>query len=370
MAPVVTEMIAQHQLDMLKKYLEYHVWVNRAKEKGRFFRILTETNHANLTKLRKELKKRGFIEQKPLPSESFLFTMPNSILLEEAHDGNEYEQALVAKMIGRRIPDFVFLPRAIEYKMYNRIPFLSKISFKPPSFICKNGLISYAETIKHQMSKEKLARYYFFPRSYNVSLPEGLEQFRDDFRLTACLSLVMFLHHQLQQPTTDINDWFTNEQQQKQQHQMAASANTSTTPPPATDTVQINGLDYAIHVISMHIKYADGNLSKDDLARYNLNETQWNEVLHTHAGIIKDKRKIRCTNINIPNQREYVLSQMKAVVAKIPKYWPNLMHDGYLNTWLLKPAYTGQGYGIILDNNEARLLNYIKNHNNNFICQK
>lgn len=364
MAPTAADCLretTEHQLHMLKKYLEYHCWVKRAKERGRFFRIMCTTNHHNLTKLRKELKKRGFIEQKPLPSESVFFSMPNSILLEEAHDGNDYEQALVAKMIGRRIPDYVFLSRAVEYKLYNSIPCLSKLSFKPPSFICKNGLIIYVDTIRQT---SKVARKLFFPRAYNVSQPEGLQQFRDDFRLTACLSLVMFLHNQLQQPGANINDWFTNEQEQQQQ---MATGNASATA--VTDTVEINGLDYAIHVISMHIKYADGNLSKDDLARYNLSEAHWNLVLGTYRGVVRDKRRIYWAK-DAKQRRDYIVSKMVMAAAEIPDYWPHYKHDGFQNMWLLKPAYCGQGFGIILENDEGRLLDLIKNNNNNFICQK
>lgn len=343
----------ERHIEMLRKYVEYHCWVTTAKEKGRFFHFESIAKCANFNKLRRELKKRGFVELNRIPNESYLLEIPNSILLEEAKDGNEYEQALMAKMIGRRKPDLVFLSRAIEYRNFHSTPFLSKISFhQPPSFICKNGMLRYVEVIK----QKKLNKGVYFPRAYDVSSPEGVNQFLEDYRLTAALSLVLYLYRRLR----FIEIYFTDEQCRQDGCKNGDSAD--------GDTVRINGLDYAIHVIFMHIKYADGNLSRDELARYNLNQAQWREVLDTHAGIVKHGRRISYAN-NVA-MKEYVVAKIKILGPDIPLYWPNIYHDGIHNMWLLKPAYTGQGWGIILESDERRLLDLMKNKANHYICQK
>lgn len=400
-----------HHLAMLKKYVEYFCWVSQAKEKNRFFHIVSTVKCANFAKLRRELKKRGFVELNTIPSESVFLSMPNSILLEEAKNGNEYEQALVAKMIGRRKPDLVFLNKAIDYRYFHNAPFLSKIAFStPPGFISKNGMLHYVETIK----KRRLNKGVYFPRAYDVGTADGVQQFLDDFRLNAALSLIQFLYNRRRY----INMYFTNEpvqtascrhrhrnrttqheqsQQQQQHHNQKSDGNGNKdnadsdakgkncegsssssggctsctgngTADGGGDTVRINGLDYAILVISMHIKYADGNLSRDELARYNLNQAQWREVVDTHAAVIKHGKRI--SYANCVARKEYVVAKIQILGEDIPVYWPNIYHDGLHNLWLLKPSYTGQGWGIILESDERRLLELMKNKTNHYICQK
>lgn len=302
MAPTVTS--AEHHMDMLQKYITYHCWVTEAKQKGRFFRI---TASGNFTKLRKELKKRGFIEQKPLPSESVFFTMPNSILLEEAAQGNDYEQALVARMVGRRLPDFIWATRIPSAKIVNRTALLNKICIKGENFTIKNGMIKY---IEHINNTEANASVINFPRSYYLSNKDTINRFKEDFRLTAAIGLVQFLHAQ-----PNINDWFTPDGD-------ADDENNKNT------TVKIYGLDYAIHVIFIHIKYADGSLTKDHYTKCRkLTEAQWKVVLEAHVAIVKHKKKIyACNEI----RDDYVL-RIKMVGPDIPLYLWNRNHDGLHN---------------------------------------
>lgn len=414
-----------HHVELLRRYVEYHCWVLDAKKKGRFFHIVSQTNCANFKKLRRELKKRGFVEQKPIPSESIFMQMPNTILLEEAKEGNEYEQALIAKMIGRRKPDLVFLNKAIEYRYFHSTPFLSKIAFsKPPSFICKNGMLDYVETIT---KNKRLNKGVYFPRAYDVSTTDGTKQFLDDYRLTAALSLILFLHRRLQcinmhftsdwpggsnQPPAHRHNHHSHHHRRRKPHHHDSQPHEEPTQQPDqsngkncegvdgsgsgddasisvcygsccetafstqaaaaarsdSDTVRINGVDYAISVISMHIKYADGNLSEDELAKYNLSQTQWREVVDTHVAVVKNGKRI--SYANNPTLKEYVIEKIRVLGEDIPLYWPNIHHDGMHNMWLLKPSYTGQGWGIILESDEKRLLELMQNKSNHYICQK
>lgn len=309
MAPTATA--TEHHIDMLKKYIEYHCWITKAKERGRFFRI---TATGNFSKLKKELKKRGFIEQIYLPSESVFFTMPNSILLEEAQKGNEYERALVARIIGKRPPDFIWVARAPSYMMLGQISLLNKIYIKGLNFGVKNDVLKYIQQIRDTDKKQSILKY---PRSYNLCDRTGINAFRKDFRMTAAIGLVKFLYDQKK----TINDWFTDDN----------SA--------GIETVKIYGLDCAIHVILMHIKYADGNLSNDDLARcVNFTDAQWDELLDAHFQVIKYKRKIYASH---EVRDDYVL-RIKMIAPDIPQYFKNQKHDGIQNIWMMKPCYSCQ----------------------------
>lgn len=309
MAP--TNTATEHHIDMLKKYIEYHCWITKAKERGRFFRI---TATGNFSKLKKELTKRGFIEQVYLPSESVYFTMPNSILLEEAQRGNEYERALVAKIIGKRPPDFIWVARAPSYLVLGKISLLNKIYIKGSNFGVKNDMLKYIQQIRETDKKQTILKY---PRSYNLCDRTTNSAFCKDFRMTAAIGLVTFLYDQKK----TINDWFTNDNS------------------PGIETAKIYGLDCAIHVILMHIKYADGNLSKDDLARCcNFTEKQWDEMLDAHYHVVKYKRKIYASH---ELRDDYVL-RIKMIAPDIPQYFKKQKHDGIHNIWMMKPCYSCQ----------------------------
>lgn len=307
MAPTTTA--SEHHIDMLKKYIEYHCWITKAKEKGRFYRIAAT---GNFSKLKKELKKRGFIEQIYLPSESVYYTMPNSILLEEAQAGNEYERALVAKIIGKRPPDFIWVARAPSYLMLSKISLLNKIYIKGSNFGVKNDMLKYIQQIRETDKKQAVLKY---PRSYNLSDKTSIGAFSKDFRMGAAIGLVTFLYDQKK----TIKEWFTQDT--------------------IEDNVKIYGLDCAIHVILMHIKYADGNLSKDDLARCcNFTEKQWDELLDAHSQVVKYKKKIYASN---ELRDDYVL-RIKMVAPDIPQYFKKQKHDGIHNIWMMKPCYSCQ----------------------------
>lgn len=314
MAP--TTSATEHHIDMLKKYIDYHCWITKAKEKGRFFRIAAT---GNFSKLKKELKKRGFIEQVYLPSESVYFTMPNSILLEEAKRGNEYERALVAKIIGKRPPDFIWVARAPSYLMLGKISLLNKIYVKGSNFGVKNDMLKYIQQIRETDKRENLLKY---PRSYNLCEHGSQKAFQWDFRMTAAVGLVKFLYQQKKM----INEWFTSTKDKDE------------------ETAKIYGLDCAIHIILMHIRYADGNLSKDDLARCcNFTEQQWNEMLDAHSLVVKHKRKIYASN----ELRDDYVCRIKMVAPDIPQYFKKQKHDGIHNIWMMKPCYSCQvGYDI------------------------
>uniref|UniRef100_A0A336L726 CSON005252 protein n=1 Tax=Culicoides sonorensis TaxID=179676 RepID=A0A336L726_CULSO len=338
MAPTAASSSTEHHIDMLRKYIEYHCWITKAKQKGRFFRI---SAGGNFSKLRSELKKRGFIEQIYLPSESVFYTMPNSILLEEAQRGNEYERALVAKIIGKRPPDFVWVTRSPCYKPLSNISLLNKIYITGWNFGVKNDVLKYIKKIRETDKKQSILKY---PRSYNLSEPDTLNAFVADFRMTAAIGLVTFLYDQKE----NMNDWFTHDINN-------------------TETIKIFGLDCAIHIILMHIKYADGHLNKDDLARCcHFSEKQWNELLDVHMHVIKYKKKIYASN---ELRDDYVL-RINMIAPDIPKYFKKRKHDGIHNIWMMKPCYSCQGSGIILTDNEKHILNWVNTHKGRYVIQK
>ncbi|XP_063709769.1 tubulin glycylase 3B-like isoform X2 [Culicoides brevitarsis] len=337
MAP--TNSASDHHIDMLKKYIDYHCWITKAKEKGRFFRIAAT---GNFSKLKKELKKRGFIEQIYLPSESVYFTMPNSILLEEAQRGNEYERALVAKIIGKRPPDFIWVARAPSYMMLGKISLLNKIYIKGSNFGVKNDMLKYIQRIRETDKREALLKY---PRSYNMCDRGAQTAFQRDFRMTAAIGLVKFLHDQKKA----IKEWFTAERED------------------GVETAKIYGLDLAIHLILMHVKHADGNLSNEDLARCcSFTEQQWQQMLDAHQHVVKHKRRIHASN----EQRDDYVARIKMIAPDIPQYFKKQKHDGIHNIWMMKPCYSCQGAGIILSDNEKHILHWVNSHRGRYVVQK
>lgn len=81
---------------------EYKAKVLTAIQQKKIFRIVSSYD---APKIKSELLKRGFIEQKVIPWHSIYYQMPLQMLVEEAQRDEEAEHALHAKLMGHCRPD-------------------------------------------------------------------------------------------------------------------------------------------------------------------------------------------------------------------------------------------------------------------------
>lgn len=81
---------------------DYRNKVQSAIQQKKIFRIVSSYD---APKIKSELLKRGFIEQKVIPWHSIYYQMPLQMLVEEAQRDEEAEHALHAKLMGTCRPD-------------------------------------------------------------------------------------------------------------------------------------------------------------------------------------------------------------------------------------------------------------------------
>lgn len=87
-----------------KLLVEYKARVAAAIQQKKIFRIVSSYD---APKIKSELLKRGFIEQKVVPWHSIYYQMPLQMLVEEAQRDEEAEDALYAKLMGTVKPDYM-----------------------------------------------------------------------------------------------------------------------------------------------------------------------------------------------------------------------------------------------------------------------
>lgn len=91
-------------IEIQQKLSMYRQMVATALQQNKLFKIVSTYD---APKIKSELKKRGFLEMKVIPWHSIYYQMPLPMLVDEARTDNEAEHALLSKLIGHRVPDFM-----------------------------------------------------------------------------------------------------------------------------------------------------------------------------------------------------------------------------------------------------------------------
>lgn len=280
--------------EMLNKYVYYKKRVNRALEDGRIFRIV---GHYDWPRIRHEMSKRGWIEKRQFPSDNPIADLPHSILLEEAKPGNDYERALIARMIGRTKPTWMWMMSGKYYYRNLDIPIMNKLYVRNCNFGGKDGLQQYFEIMD----------YGSHPRGYNLIECKCLDIFIEDYYLTAATSLVLFLdNHQC------LYERFTKEE----------------------NSVPWSAIVTLFQFVQTHIDNAQYgmNVSQENVKNSGINEQKAQVILGTYINIVKNGMKIETYHKNVQDH----IPIIRTIAQKVRDTWPQRIHDGYMNTWLLK----------------------------------
>lgn len=85
--------------ELLRKYKQYEIRVREAIKQQKIFRIISAYD---VPTLRTELYQRGWVETTLHPWQSEYHKMSDSLLLEKAAPGNDFEHVLLARITGER----------------------------------------------------------------------------------------------------------------------------------------------------------------------------------------------------------------------------------------------------------------------------
>ncbi|XP_015606917.1 tubulin glycylase 3A [Cephus cinctus] len=228
------------------------------------------------------------------------------------------ERQLISKMLSNHTVDFLWNTGSDwpgwptqdnKTTIFNR--------FCRAGFTSKVGLCSNVRQM-HWYYEAGVANT-LFPRCYNICQGDQMHAFVEDFRFTACLSLLKWL-------VDKIN---------------TEGENATRSP---TGTIPLKALDFAIRRCSDYI----GAQSHEDIDQEveRVWSHQWDQFICWYYKIIQGQAVF--VRNNVPFHKYFLAS--RHILKRIRKYWPQLDMDGITNVWILKPGNKSRGRGITLMN--------------------
>ncbi|XP_076765431.1 tubulin glycylase 3A isoform X2 [Xylocopa sonorina] len=158
-----------------------------------------------------------------------------------------------------------------------------------------------------------------FPRCYNLCQGDQMHAFIEDFRFTACLSLLK---------------WLVNK--------ISVEGENAVRSP--TGTVPLKALEFAIKRCSDYISAQSHEDIDQEVERVWVH--QWDQFISWYYQIVHGQTLF--VRNNVPFQKFFLAS--KHILKKMKKYWPQLDMDGVSNVWIMKPGNKSRGRGIVLLN--------------------
>ncbi|XP_063977269.1 tubulin glycylase 3A-like isoform X2 [Diachasmimorpha longicaudata] len=158
-----------------------------------------------------------------------------------------------------------------------------------------------------------------FPRCYNVCQADHMHAFIEDFRHTACLSILK---------------WFIEKVNNEGENLAVSSGG----------TVPLKALDFAIRRCSDYIEAQSHEDIDKECER--VWSHQWEQFITWYYKLVHEEETFFGTNVSV---HKY-LQASKHIIKRIRKYWHQLDMDGVSNVWILKPGNKSRGRGIVLIN--------------------
>ncbi|CAH2066184.1 unnamed protein product, partial [Iphiclides podalirius] len=253
------------------------------------------------------------------------------------------ERMILYKFMEHHSVDFLWTTKRDKYDwlLSNKEVIISR--FCRSIFTTKEGLTT-SLTQMHWYTEPGIALTNF-PRCYNIHNSENLEEFIDDFRITACISLVKWFCKTFQT---------NNVEKQVMDH----------------GKVPLTAIEFAINRINEHVTfYSHRDIDDFEDQSQHIWEHEWDQFLTHHYLLVHEKAKFLPDGaVNI---RQLEKKAGKALAA-VTKFWPQIDIDGVLNIWIVKPGNKCRGKGIQLMNNIKDIVGLINipAQKNRYVVQK
>ncbi|XP_062853039.1 tubulin monoglycylase TTLL3-like isoform X2 [Trichomycterus rosablanca] len=181
----------------------------------------------------------------------------------------------------------------------------------------------------------------FFPRCYNLETENEKRAFIEDFRKTACVSLLQFIVER------------ENENGQKNGsivHQ-------------ARTKIPSKVIDTALKVCQDVLDTYE-HKDIDNVYDFTLTEEQWSEFLHNYYLAVQKGAKIE--------DSAHYMESCQAMLDRLREFSPQLKIDGTQNLWIIKPAAMSRGRGIMCSKQLDEILKMVHNkkESNRLVVQK
>lgn len=213
-----------------------------------------------------------------------------------------------------------------------RNPAITVNRFHKSPFTTKEGLCNILQDI-HWFFVEGVSETYF-PRSYNVFNPDDLSEFVEDFRLTACISLLRMITEK----TTNLMSY---------EYEAILCD--------VTGSVPLSYVRFAIKSCQSYIRsYLHYDLDEDTERIW---EHDWEIFLMHFEMLTQQDAKFEMPTET--NQLKMLVNEATKVLYEIEEHRSEFKLDGCLNIWLVKPANRCRGRGIHLMSDIKKIINHV-----------
>lgn len=210
-----------------------------------------------------------------------------------------------------------------------RNPNLMTNKFHKVPFTTKEGICASLRDF-HWYYIDGVSEMYY-PRCYNVFNPDELEDFTEDFRLTACISLIRF-----------VIDTFNNK-----------GASSLISP---EGTIPLTSLQFAIKRCREFVNFSEHQDVDSCEDRVKIWDHDWDVFLAHHFYLTHENGKFAESQTG---KLDVILSMAAKVLQDLEPFWPQFNIDGHLNIWIVKPANRCRGKGILLMNNIKKIISLV-----------
>ncbi|XP_055546391.1 tubulin glycylase 3B-like isoform X4 [Wyeomyia smithii] len=313
-----------------KKHKQLKEKISAAIERKNIFSIV-----GTFPALRRALKSRNWLEKQTYKS-ALAQDLSMHSLLHKAQEGNEFEEALISKILRPHNADFIWQNRHLKESKKDRFytPYRSRIYYdRGFDFTMKEGLVKVHESI--QWYQEDGIAEVDCPRTHLLDSEEAITRFLEDFQLTACTS---FLYHL----SKYLDSLFEED---------------------GVTSVDI------IHTAMKLFKYHLACVRHEDIDYQEYCEPLLTpEDRSTISAVLYGGARFKI----LPGYEILsLIAQVKKLVLEASKHFPDMKIDGVRNMWILKPGNRCRGLGIMLFNDDRKLLDYVdSNSDMKYIAQK
>ncbi|XP_028159213.1 tubulin glycylase 3A-like isoform X1 [Ostrinia furnacalis] len=322
---------SNEQLKQFKSWVSNERWneLKKLAENAMRERKVFMIKGGGFPAVRRALLERGWIEK----YESHKARHPPANMDPKKATGkelNRVERMILYKFMEQHSVDFLWTTKRDKYDwlLSNKEVIISR--FCRSIFTTKEGLTT-SLTQMHWYTEPGVALTRF-PRCYNIHNSDSLEEFIDDFRITACISILK---------------WLSNAVQTGGEQTLVVTHG----------KVPFSSIDFAITRLNEYISFfTHKDIDDTEDQAQHIWEHEWDQFLTHHYLLVHEKAKfMEDKNTNL---RQLERKAAKTL-ATMTKFWPQIDIDGVLNIWIVKPGNKCRGRGIQLMNNIKDIIGLI-----------
>lgn len=125
----------------------------------------------------------------------------------------------------------------------------------------------------------------------------------------------------------------------------------------------MNAIKLVKHAIN---RIEKGTLNKNQVDITYLNTSVWRAIYQAHNCLIKMRGRIQ-------GNYETAIDIMRKIQSMMPivyRHWSQHKYDGFRNVWIIKPACSGKGQGILVSDDIEKIMRHTTYDNRRYIVQK